>query len=357
MTQPQLDPARAEAFAGSMVNLLNNSCLGLMTAIGHRTGLFDTLAELPESTSAQIAEAANLQERYVREWLSAMAAGKVVEYDGTRRTFRLPPEHAASLTRAAGPGNLAMMTQYIGLLGKVETAVADCFRTGGGVPYSAFEEFQSLQAEESTMLLDAILVDTVIALAPGLTERLHEGAEVVDVGCGQGHAVNVLAKAFPNSNFAGFDFSPGAVAAGRAEAEALGLTNARFEAVDVAKLEDIGRFDLITAIDTIHDQADPARVLKNIHNALAPGGHFVCIDILSSTNLADNLDHPLGPMLYTASTMHCMTVSLAQCGAGLGTCWGTERALTMMRTAGFADAKLHTLEGDVFHAFYTATKR
>src|SRR5687768_7969992 len=149
MTTTDLDPGKVEEFAGQMVGLLNSSMLGLMTSVSHRTGLFDTMATLAPSTSAQVAEAAGLDERYVREWLNAMTVGRFVEYDPDSQTYALPPEHAASLTRAAGPGNLANMAQFTALMGGVEDEIVECFRVGGGVPYSRFPKFQDLMAEMS----------------------------------------------------------------------------------------------------------------------------------------------------------------------------------------------------------------
>ena len=238
MATETIDQAKAGAFAGQMVGILNGSILGLMTSIGHRTGLFDKMAELPPSTSEQIAQATGLNERYVREWLGAMVTGRFMEYDPAGKTYRLPPEHAASITRAAGPNNLAAFMQFGALMGNVEDQIVDCFRKGGGVPYSAYPKFQQLMAEESAQVFDATLTDVTLPLVPGLVDRLKSGIEVADIACGQGHAINLMAKAFPNSRFVGYDFSDGGISAGKAEAKQLGLTNARFEVKDVAALNE-----------------------------------------------------------------------------------------------------------------------
>src|SRR5262245_44300489 len=145
----ELDKAKAEAFGGQMVGILNSGLLALMTSIGHRTGLFDKMAKMPPATSREIAGAAGLNERYVREWLGAMATGRIIEYDPANGTFRLPPEHAASLTRSAGPANLANMLQFMSLMGNVEDQIVECFRKGGGVPYSQYPKFQQLMGEMS----------------------------------------------------------------------------------------------------------------------------------------------------------------------------------------------------------------
>jgi SAM-dependent methyltransferase len=337
MTEQSFDHARSEAFAERMMDILNGAGTTLMTSIGHQVGLFDAMADLPPATSQQIAEAAGLQERYVREWLGAMLTGGVVDYDPADGTYALPAEHAAWLTRAAGTDNLAVQAQFIPLLAQVEQPVIECFRNGGGVPYAAFPRFQQLMAEDSGRTHDAVLIDTILPLAPDLPARLESGIDVADVGCGSGHAINLMAQAFPNSRFVGFDFSEEGTWAGRDEAQRLRLTNARFEARDVSALGAREQFDLITAFDAIHDQIDPAGVLRRIRAALAPGGVFLMLDVHASSDLAENVDAPMTAFLYTISTMHCMTVSLAHGGAGLGTAWGTQLAVRMLREAGFGD--------------------
>jgi SAM-dependent methyltransferase len=355
-TTTELDAARVEEFAGRMVGLLNDSMLSLMTSVGHRTGLFDTLATLPPATSAAIAEAAGLDERYVREWLNAMTVGRFVEYDPATATYVLPPEHAASLTRAAGPGNFANMTQFTALMGGVEDAIVDCFRAGGGVPYSQFPKFQQLMAEMSSQVHDVALIGGELALVDGLADRLHAGIDVCDVGCGQGHAINLMAQAFPNSRFTGLDFSEEAIAAATAEAAALGLTNATFEVKDAATIEGAQQYDLVTVFDAIHDQAKPDVVLRAISDSLRPDGVFLCVDIAGSSHVEENLEHPMAPMLYSVSTFHCMTVSLALDGAGLGTMWGEQTANEMFRAAGFTSVTTAHVPEDIINVYYVCRK-
>lgn len=352
----ELDLVRVEEFAGRMVGLLNDTMLGLMTSVGHRTGLFDTMAAMPPSTSEAIARRAELDERYVREWLNAMTVGHVVEYDPEARTYHLPVEHAASLTRASGPGNLANMAQFTSLMGGVEDEIVACFHDGGGVPYSRYPKFQQLMGEMSAQVHDAALIDGELALVDGLLDRLETGIDVCDVACGQGHAVNLMAQRFPNSRFTGLDFSEEGIAAARAEAADLGLTNATFEVKDAATLDRDAAFDLITVFDAIHDQAKPDAVLAAISRALRPDGVFLCVDIAGSSNVEDNLDHPLAPMLYSVSTFHCMTVSLALDGAGLGTMWGEQKAGEMFRDAGFASIETKRIPEDIMNVYYVCTK-
>jgi SAM-dependent methyltransferase len=356
MTTQTIDTEKAAAFGGKMIGIMNGAALAFMTSIGHRTGLFDAMGRMAPSTSAEIAEKSGLNERYVREWLGAMLAGGIVEYDATTRKYELPPEHAMSITRAAGPGNLASFAQFFSEVGNVETGIVGAFKNGGGVPYSQFPRFQELMREESAAVFDATLIASTLPLVPGLLERLGSGIEVADVGCGAGHAINLMAKAFPKSRFMGYDFSDEGVARGRAEAKAWGLANAAFEVKDVATLDGGKPFDFITTFDSVHDQAKPRRVLKGIYDALKPGGTYLCVDIAASSDVNENRDHPLGPFLYTISTMHCMTVSLALGGEGLGTAWGEQKARELMTEAGFRDIAVKQVEGDILNNYYITTK-
>ena len=356
MATQQLDEARAEAFAERMLNGLNAASVTVMTSVGYRTGLFDRLAELAPSTSQEIADAAGLNERYVREWLGAMVTGRVIDYDPRERTYSLPAEHAASLTRAAGPDNIAAIAPYFPLMGSVESEVVECFRHGGGVPYSAYPGLQEQLDNESRPVFDAALIDKTLPVVPGLVERLEAGIDVADIGCGSGHAINLMAQAFPMSRFVGYDFSNDGVEGGTQEAAAMRLRNTRFEAKDVADLDAPDSFDLITAFDTIHDQAQPRKVLREIADALRTGGTFLMVDIAASSNVEDNIDHPLGPTLYTFSTLHCMTVSLALDGEGLGTAWGEQKAQELLAEAGFDQVDVRKVEGDIFNNYYVASR-
>ena len=356
MSEEQIDEAKAEAFADRFVGIIAGASLALMTSVGDRTGLFDAMAGLSPSTSAEIAQAAGLNERYVREWLGAMVVGEIVEYDAANQTYRLPPEHAAFLTTAAGPDNLAYFTQYFPVLGNVEDEVVEAFRKGGGVPYSSYPKFQELQAGETSRVFDATLVDVTMPLVPGLVERLESGIEAADVGTGAGHAVNVLAKAFPNSRFVGYDFSDEGVAAGRAEAAEWGLTNATFEVKDVTDIAERERFELITAFDAIHDQREPRAVLRNIEQALKPDGTFLMVDIAASSKLEENVGNPWAPLFYTWSTLHCMTVSLALGGEGLGTAWGEQKARELLTEAGFTRIEAERVEDDPINVYFVAQK-
>jgi 2-polyprenyl-3-methyl-5-hydroxy-6-metoxy-1,4-benzoquinol methylase len=356
MTSQDLDPRAAQAFVARMVDIINGGALSLMISIGHRAGLFDVMRGLEAATSRQIAEEAGLEERYVREWLGAMVTGGIVRHDPHDRSYRLPAEHAAVLTREARPGNMAVSAQWIPLLGRVEDEILACFERGGGVPYASYQRFHQVMAEESDQTTVAALLDAILPLAPGLMERLGEGLDVLDVGCGAGRAANLLARTFPKSRFCGYDLSPEAVSAARAEALQDGLANVHFEVRDVADLEVEGAFDLALAFDAIHDQARPGRVLAAIGRALRPGGTFLMQEVRGTSHLHKDAEHPLAPFLYTVSCLHCTSVSLACGGAGLGAMWGEERAREMLALAGFADVELHLLPHDVINQYFLARR-
>ena len=351
-TEPEIDKEKADAFQKRMMALVNDAGLALSVSIGHRTGLYDAMASLPPSTSMEIADAAGLNERYVREWLGAMVTGGIVDYHPPIGAYSLPAERATSLTRAAGPGNLASLTQFIGLLGQVETKIVDCVHNGGGVPYSEYPEFHDLMREISGATFDATLIPVTLPLVEGLPEQLEAGIDVADIGCGAGHAICVMAEAYPNSTFVGFDFSEEAIAMARDEAAERGLSNVSFQVADASQLEVSHQADLVTVFDAVHDQAQPAAMLDSVFRTLKPGGTFLCVDVAASSHVGENIDHPLGPFMYTVSCMHCMTVSLAYDGVGLGAMWGAQKAREMFADAGFVDLEVKKVEGDMINNYY-----
>ena len=347
------DRRKVRAFARHLFDVYTAGGLTLMIDIGHRTGLFETLAEGP-GTAAELAGRAGLQERYVREWLGAMVTGGIMTHDAGRYT--LPVEHAAALT-GDGSKNMAPMAAMVPLLGRNLDGIADAFRSGGGLPYAAFApDFTGVMDQLNRRPLDELLVDVWLPLVPGLPDRLTTGARVADVGCGTGHAMVVLAKAFPASTFTGYDIAADALERARAEAAAESLPNVSFERADAAALHPDEPLDVVFAIDAVHDQADPAAMLRGIHDALAPGGRFVMIDMAASSDLAENVGNPLAAWIYTISTLHCLTVSLAEGGAGLGAAWGQELAVRMLGEAGFTTVEVMRAPGQALNLIY-ATER
>jgi len=286
-----------------------------------------------------------------------MLTAGVVGHDAGAGTYRLPPAHAALLTRGASPNNLAVTAQWIAVLGCVEDDVVAAFRHGRGVPYSSYKRFHEVMAEESAQTTVAGLREHILPLVPGLVARLHEGIDVLDVGCGAGRAMIELAGMFPFSRFNGYDFSADAIESAREQVRRLGLRNVAFRASDVAAMKDVAEYDLVTAFDAIHDQARPEQVLANIARALRPGGTFLMQDIAASSHHHGNLRHPLGPFTYTISCMHCMSVSLANGGPGLGAAWGKELALHMLEEAGFGPVRVEQLPHDIINYYYVTRAR
>lgn len=356
MSARALDSEKQARFHEKMRGALNGAALALMISVGHRTGLFDVMSRMRPASSAEIALAAGLDERYVREWLGAMVTGGVIEYAPGEEQFALPREHAAWLTRNARPSNLAATCQWIPVLGSVEDRVVECFERGGGVPAAAYPRFHAVMAEESGQTVVAPLVERVLPLAPGLGDALERGVDVLDVGCGSGRALNRLAARYPASRFTGYDTASEAIDAARTEARARALGNVRFAWRDVAKNGHSAEFDCIFAFGSVRFQADPERVLHGIARALRPDGVLIMQDTAGTGRLEQDLGHPLGPFLYTLSCLHSMTVSLAEGGGGLGTMWGAERALAMLTAAGFGRVEVKELPHDAMNRYFVARK-
>jgi ubiquinone/menaquinone biosynthesis C-methylase UbiE len=353
------DSAKAGAFADRLLTVLNHGGLCLMISVGHRTGLFDAMKEMEPSTSAEIAAKAGLNERYVREWLGAMVTGRIVEVDPESNRFSLPAEHAAFLTRAAGADNIGLLTQYISLLGGVEDEIVECFKNGGGVPYAKFPRFHDVMAEDSGQSVLSLLESHIVPLVPGWSEKLAAGIQMLDVGCGRGRIMNRLAELYPKSRFTGRDLSSDAILSAWQEASAKRLRNVEFIVADLSHFDEtaeIDAYDFVTTFDAVHDQAKPLNVLKGIHRTLRPDGVYLMQDIKGSSQVHKNLDHPLGPLLYTVSCMHCMTVSLAQGGEGLGAMWGEEKTREYLAKAGFRSVEKHELAHDIQNNWYVVRK-
>jgi SAM-dependent methyltransferase len=355
-TAPAFDHATAEAFLGRVCETLDAAALTAMLSIGHRTGLLDRLAELPPATSEEVAEAAGLAERYVREWLAALVTGGIVAYDPARRTYSLPPEHAACLTRGGTLGNMAVFAQHPMLMGKVEDKVIECFRTGRGLAYDDYPCFHEMMAEDSGQTVVAALFDHILPLAEGLTARLEAGIDVLDAGCGRGLALIALAERFPASRFTGYDLCADAIAEASAAAAKAGVANVTFARRDLTNFDEREAFDLITSFDAVHDQKFPADLIRRYNAALRPGGIHLMQDIGGSAHLEKNLDFPLASFLYAISTVHCTPVSLGQGGEGLGTMWGWETAEEMLKAAGFDSVERNVLAHDPMNVWFVSRK-
>ena len=343
-------------FSNYLIDVINKGSLSLMLSIGHRTKLFDVLSTLPPSTIEEIASKSKLNQRYIREWLGGMVTGKIIEYDPVNNKFWLSKEKAQYLTRENNIYNFAASIQWIPILAQVEDEIVECFAKGGGVPYSSYKRFDEVMAEESYQTVVVGLINYILPLVPNLIFDLKQGIKVLDIGCGKGKAVNMMAKHFPRSTFYGYDLSKEAIDEATKEAKHMKNSNVFFKVHDVMDLTFKDKFDLISAFDAIHDQPRPDLVLKNIYQSLSDKGVFLMQDILASTPLKDNISHSLGTFLYTISCLHCMSVSLSQNGAGLGAMWGKEKAVSMLTEAGFSNVEVKTLPHDFQNYYYVSYK-
>jgi ubiquinone/menaquinone biosynthesis C-methylase UbiE len=358
---------KREAFSRKMADILNFGSLNLAMAIGYRTGLFDILDafDTPQ-TLASVAERSGLNARYIREWLGIMSTGGIVELtreEGQESKYFLPKEHAAFLTRSAGNSNMAVYTQEIPLLTTCSMEqVIKGFQTGEGVPYSHYPKFQAFMTELSNAKHRQVLVDKFLPSVDDgkLIPRLEAGIRVCDFGCGEGVALLLMAKAFPKSRFVGIDISEEAIEVARKGATKEELKNVELLIQDGALLEDDpileGCFDYITAFDAIHDQTAPLMALRSVRHLLARGGIFSMVDIAAKSEHIDNMNHPMGPFLYTVSLMHCMPVGLVNGGTGLGMMWGQEKAVEMLKEAGFESVEVLEMKHDPFNLHYLCRK-
>lgn len=348
------DASRAADFETRLVRALNEGAMLQLISLAHRSGLLDQLAEGELMTSSELAAKAKLDERYVREWLGGATVAALVEHDPQAMTYRLPPEHATLLTDG-GEANLAVFSQYLPLMGQVEDDVLACFQHGGGVPYTRYARFHDIMAEDSGQTVLPVLLEAILPLAPELPGRLAQGIDVLDLGCGRGLALMKLAERFPASRFTGYDLSAEAIGWATERAARLSLANLRFEQRDLSDFDRTApaqRYDLVTTFDAIHDQAHPLNLLKGIRRTLREDGVYLAQDIHSSSHHHGDRDHPMGTLLYTVSIMHCMSVSLAQGGEGLGTMWGREKAREYFGKAGFGNIEVHQLSHDTMNDYW-----
>jgi SAM-dependent methyltransferase len=325
------------AAAARLADLSLGHVLITMIGIGHRLGLLDALAAGP-GTAAQIAAGAAVVPRYAREWLGSLVAGGIAEYDPVAETFAFAPGYAPLLTGATA-ANIAPSAEMQVRLTAMAPQITARFRDGAGIPARVYAE----QAGESLggsrrYLYDEQFVDGFLGAVPGLTDRLRAGARVLDVGCGPGQVARLVADAFPASQVIGLDVVPEAIA--QAEAAAGGRPNLGYRTGDAARLVDDQLYDVVFAVDVIHDLARPAEALRGIRRALAPGGVFVMIDISFSADLAEIAGDPGAATAFGVSVLHCLPISLHDGGAGLGAMWGRQRAVEMLREAGFGPVEV-----------------
>ena len=349
-----MDASRAEGFASRVHKILDGGALALLLSIGHRTGLFDVMAAMPPADSRAIARESGLDERYVREWLAAMVAGGIVQFDGARCVYALPAEHAAALTRRAGPENLAITSQWISLLGGVEDEVVDAFECGGGIPAACYRRFQKVMSEDSGQRHVSLLASDVLPLVPGLRDSLERGIDLLDVGCGTGSVLCELGRLFPRSRFLGIDLSVEAIGEARRAASGLRLRNVRFEERDAALLAPDARFDVATAFRVVHRQPDPERVLQTVAGALRTNGSLLLQEEASTGSAARDASRPLAAFGYALSCLHSLATARAAGGAALGSMWGASAIRRALAAAGFNRIEAKQIPRDPRSTYFIA---
>jgi 2-polyprenyl-3-methyl-5-hydroxy-6-metoxy-1,4-benzoquinol methylase len=339
------DAFKQEAFIEKVLRDTSATMTTILASIGDRLGLFKDLSVNSASTSAEFAARTGIHERYAREWLGGMANAGYLEYDPATRRFRLPVEHAAALAQENGPFFFGGACQMIPAMLSVGDQVVEAFRKGGGVHQSAYPPaFWEGLERFSAGWFENLLLQQWIPAMPQVEGKLKRGATLADVGCGRGRAIVKLAQAFSSSRFVGYDVFLPAVEQATERARAAGVGDrVKFQQLDAAK-GITEQYDVITTFDVVHDAADPLGLLRAIRQALRPDGRYVCLDVNCSDKLEENAG-PLGAMFHGVSIFYCMTTSLANGGAGLGTLGFHEpKVRELCAGAGFSSVRRVPLE-------------
>jgi SAM-dependent methyltransferase len=347
----QLDWGKIKKFSAQVSGDIGAAMLGAMSYIGDRLGIFRALADAGTVTSAALAERTGLSERYLREWLGAMTAAGYVIYDPAAKTYAMPAEHAMVLARDESPffagGFIEMIVPQMSIAPKV----MESFKNGRGVPQTEYpaETWEAMERSSAAMYRHS-LVRKWLPTMPQVVEKLTAGGSSLDVGCGAGRAAIAIATAFPKAKVFGYDAHAGSLERARANARAAGLGDrVTFDVVDCTRLP-TAQFDFISTFDVVHDSVDPDALLKSIRGALKPGGTYLMVEVNVSSKLEDNIN-PMGRLMYSMSTLYCMTTSLAHGGAGIGACMGEAKARELAAAAGFNHFRRLPID-DLFSALY-----
>ncbi|MEX2238513.1 MAG: class I SAM-dependent methyltransferase [Dehalococcoidia bacterium] len=339
-TKPaELDTDQMMAFTFKMVGDLAAAINGGLIYAGDRLGLFKLLAAEGPLTTDQLAAKTGFQERYLREWASALTAGEILDYDPQAKTFAISAEKAMVLANEDSPvfvmGGFQMVPDHYDKVPQFMKAMQE----GGGIPYSEYSDdtFEGTERFFKPGYVNS-LVDQWLP-ATGLKERLEQGGKVADVGCGRGWAIITMARAFPKSTFYGFDNHAPGIEAATANARKEGAAaNATFEERGGNELPQTGDFDLISNLDSLHDMVDPEGCARSVRGALKPDGGWFVVEPNVSDKLEENIG-PVGRAFYSFSSLQCMPASLSQGGKGYGACMGPGRLNQIAREAGFTRAE------------------
>ncbi len=334
-TRP-LDQAKVEEFVHRMVDDIATATRGALSYIGDKLGIFKAMATAGPVAVDELAKKTGLSARYLREWLGAMATAEYVEYNPETGKYFLPPEHAAPLADEDFPFFVGGFIEMIVPTVSVAPKVAHAFKTGKGVPQSAYspEMFESIERGTAPWYKHQLTQKWIPAM-PQVEEKLRAGGTALDVGCGSGRAAITLAQAFPKARVFGFDNHPHSIQRARANAKAARLSQRlKFKVVDGTKLP-AGKFDFVSTFDVVHDSVNPAALMKSIRKALTPGGTYLMLEMNCSPHVHENIN-PIGRLLYSVSTLYCMTTSLAHNGDGIGAVMGEPKARELAAKAGFS---------------------
>lgn len=335
-TSTPIDEARLEAFMGRLVTDMGAAMSAPLVLLGDQLGLYRAMADGQPLTSAEVAERADVRERYVREWLSNMAAGGYVEHDPATDRFTLPAEHALALADPNSPFYMIGGYQILASIWADEERILDRFRRGEGMGWHEHDPRLFSGTERFFRPgYQAHLVAEWIPAFHGLEPKLTAGAHVADVGCGHGASTILMAKAFPRSRFVGFDYHEGSIARAREVARQAGVDDrVRFEVATAADYPG-GPYDLICHFDCLHDMGDPVGAARHVRQTLAPEGWWMIVEPYAGDTLEENLN-PVGRLFYGASTLLCTPNSLSQeVGLGLGAQAGQRRLGEVIGEAGF----------------------
>ena len=331
-----MDEAKLNEFVGKTLADLGGAFSVPLVRIGDRLGLYQALAADGPLTAGELAAKTGIAERYAREWLSHQAASTYISYDPTTARFALPPEHAMVLVEKDSPVYLQGAFDLATVMMENQSLVEPAFRTGKGVGWGA--QSQCLFCTVGRFFRPSYqnaLVQSWLPALDGLVAKLERGASVADVGCGHGFSTIIMAKAFPNASFVGYDFHPDSIAEARRHAEQHGVTaNTRFEVALASDFpgEDL---DLVTFFDCLHDMGDPAGAAQHVRETLKPDGHWMIVEPAAADRLEDNIN-PVSRLYYAASTMICVPTSLDQpVGTALGAQAGMSRLSSTITQAGF----------------------
>ncbi len=331
-----INEAKLEAFVEQVVTDMAASMSGVMTNIGHKLGLYKAMAGAGSMTPAQLAHKTNTHERYVLEWLNNQAAGGYVTYDPAKRTYELPDEQAMVLANPSSPVFMAPGFDLISSVWLDEDKVIDALRTGKGIGWQEHHHrlFCGCEAFFRTGYQTHLTTEWIPALE-GVDAKLQAGAKIADVGCGHGASTIVMAQAYPDSTFVGFDYHKESIETARQRAMEAGVGDrVRFE-VATAKNFPGSDYDLVCFMDCLHDMGDPVGVAHHTRKVLVADGTVLLVEPFAGKDVEDNLN-PVGRMFYAGSTAICTPCSLSQeVGLGLGAQAGERRLSQVMAEAGF----------------------